>query len=169
MVSLNLPDSEKPGSLQKAQKRGSIGLPLPGIAIKILNQDTMEPLGPDQNGLLLVKGPNIMKGYLNHPEKTKEVIKDGWYFTGDIAQMDEDGFITITDRLSRFSKIGGEMVPHIKIEEAIHQVLGATEQVCVVTSIPDDKKGEKLVVLYTKDTDIETLVNGLKASGLPNL
>lgn len=110
-----------------------------------------------------------MKGYLNQPEKTSEVIQNGWYLTGDIGQMDEDGFITITDRLSRFSKIAGEMVPHIKIEEAIHRVLNYSEQVAVVTSIADDKKGEKIVVFYTKDFDIPVLIDRLKNSGLPNL
>ena len=169
VAAINLPDHEQEGQLQKAQKRGTIGLPLPGIAIRVLDQNTMQPLGPNQSGLLMVKGPNVMKGYLNQPEKTKEVIKDGWYMTGDVAQMDEEGFITITDRLSRFSKIGGEMVPHIKIEEAIHKVLNSAEQVAVVTAVPDDKKGEKLAVLYSKDVDIATIIEGLKQSGLPNL
>ncbi len=169
VVSINLPDQDKDGQIQKAQKRGTIGLPLPGIAVRVLDQNTLEPLGANQNGLLFIKGPNVMKGYLNQPDKTKEVIQDGWYSTGDIAQMDEDGFITITDRLSRFSKIGGEMVPHIKIEEAIHKTLNSTEQLAVVTSIPDEKKGEKLVVLYTKEIDVLALVNSLKNDGLPNL
>jgi len=93
-----------------------------------------------------------------------------WYITGDIAMIDEDGFITIKDRLSRFSKIGGEMVPHIKIEEEIHTRLGITsEQICAVTSIPDDRKGESLVVLYTGDIDIEQLCNSMSESGLPKL
>jgi len=169
VVSINLPDHEKDGSLQKAQKRGTIGLPLPGIAVKIVDQSTLQSLGSNQNGLLLIKGPNVMKGYLNQPEKTQEVIKDGWYQTGDIAQVDEDGFITITDRLSRFSKIGGEMVPHIKLEEAIHKILGSAEQVAVVSSVPDEKRGEKLVVFYTKEIDVPVLVNRLRVEGLPNL
>ena len=100
-------------------------------------------------GLLLVRGPNVMKGYLGKPEKTAEVLQDGWYVTGDIAAVDEDGFLTITDRLSRFSKIGGEMVPHIKIEEKLHELAGATEQTFVVTGVPDGKKGERLVVLHS--------------------
>jgi acyl-[acyl-carrier-protein]-phospholipid O-acyltransferase/long-chain-fatty-acid--[acyl-carrier-protein] ligase len=74
-------------------------------------------------------------------------LRDGWYVTGDIAMIDADGFIHITDRLSRFSKIGGEMVPHGRIEEAITQILG--EASCVVTAVPDEHKGERLVVLYT--------------------
>ncbi|MBI5150569.1 MAG: MFS transporter [Candidatus Omnitrophica bacterium] len=169
VVSINLPDHGQGDFTQKAQKRGSIGLPLPGIAVKIVDQNTGEQLGPGRDGLLLIKGPNVMKGYLNNPEKTAEVIKDGWYTTGDIAQVDEDGFITITDRLSRFSKIGGEMVPHIKIEEAIHKVLNSSEQIAVVTSVPDEKKGEKLVVLYIRDLEASVLIEGLKKEGIPNL
>ncbi len=84
-----------------------------------------------------------MQGYLGKPEKTAEVLRDGWYITGDIASQDEDGFLTITDRLSRFSKIGGEMVPHIKIEEQLHELAGATEQCFAVTGVPDGKKGER--------------------------
>jgi acyl-[acyl-carrier-protein]-phospholipid O-acyltransferase/long-chain-fatty-acid--[acyl-carrier-protein] ligase len=90
-----------------------------------------------------------MLGYLGQPEKTREVIRDGWYVTGDIAKIDEDGFIYLTDRLSRFSKIGGEMVPHLRIEEAIQQILGDAS--CVVTAIPDEQKGERLVALYTNN------------------
>jgi len=88
-----------------------------------------------------------MLGYLGQPEKTAEVLRDGWYVTGDIAVIDADGFITITDRLARFSKIGGEMVPHARIEEALHPFLGDAS--CVVTAVPDEQKGERLVVLYT--------------------
>ena len=84
-----------------------------------------EAAAPGKKGLLLVKGPNVMLGYLDQPELTAEVMRDGWYVTGDIATIDEDGFIRITDRLSRFSKIGGEMVPHMKIEEAINEILGS--------------------------------------------
>ena len=80
-------------------------------------------LGPNRTGMLLVKGPNVMKGYLGRPDLTAEVIRDGWYITGDVAEIDEEGFIRITGRVSRFSKIGGEMVPHIRVEEAINQLL----------------------------------------------
>ena len=90
-----------------------------------------------------------MKGYLGKPEKTAEVLNDGWYTTGDIALMEEDGFLTITDRLSRFSKIGGEMVPHIKIEDKLHELACVTEQVFAVASLPDEKRGERIGVLST--------------------
>ncbi len=169
IVALNLPDVEAETIRQKAQKSGTIGLPLPGIAVNVIDQSNMTPLGPNTSGLFVVKGPNVMKGYLNQPEKTSEVIRDGWYLTGDIAQIDEDGFITITDRLSRFSKIAGEMVAHIKIEEKIHELLGSAEQLCIVTSLPDDKRGEKLVVLCLPQVDVATLTEQLKKSDLPNL
>ena len=109
-------------------------------------------------GMLLVKGPNVMKGYLGKPEKTSEVLHNGWYTTGDVATMDEDGFVTITDRLSRFSKIGGEMVPHIRIEEKLHDLADSTEQVFAVTSLPDEKKGERIAVVTTLSDELLTQV-----------
>ena len=102
----------------------------------------------DAEGLLLVNGPNRMLGYLDEPEKTSEVVRDGWYVTGDIAMMDEAGFIRITDRLSRFSKIAGEMVPHMKIEDQMRTLIDE-HHACVVTAVPDPSKGERLVAFYT--------------------
>ena len=111
-----------------------------------------------------------MQGYLEQPQKTAEVFRDGWYVTGDIATMDEDGFLQITDRLSRFSKIGGEMVPHIKIEEKLHECAGVTEQSFVVTSVPDEKKGERLMVLHKlPDAPLKKCLDKLAQSELPNL
>jgi acyl-[acyl-carrier-protein]-phospholipid O-acyltransferase/long-chain-fatty-acid--[acyl-carrier-protein] ligase len=110
-----------------------------------------------------------MLGYLGRPEATAEVIRDGWYSTGDIACMDEDGFLTITDRLARFSKIAGEMVPHIRIEEAIHEILATSEPVCAVTSVPDEKKGERLAVLHVGPLDVDALLARLSATDLPKL
>ena len=90
--------------------------------------------------------------------------------TGDIASEDEDGFLTITDRLSRFSKIGGEMVPHIKVEEKLHELAGVTEQSFVVTGVPDEKKGERLVVLHTlPEETVKEAIEKLGNSDLPNL
>jgi acyl-[acyl-carrier-protein]-phospholipid O-acyltransferase/long-chain-fatty-acid--[acyl-carrier-protein] ligase len=111
-----------------------------------------------------------MVGYLNRPEKTAEVVHDGWYNTGDIATVDEDGFLRITDRLSRFSKIGGEMVPHIKVEEKLHELLQADGQVLAVTAIPDEKKGERLVVIHTLSEDVlREVLEKLSKSDLPAL
>jgi acyl-[acyl-carrier-protein]-phospholipid O-acyltransferase/long-chain-fatty-acid--[acyl-carrier-protein] ligase len=138
--------------------------------VRIVDPDTREPLPAGAPGLLLVRGPNIMLGYLGRPEKTSEVLQDGWYVTGDIATEDEDGFLTITDRLSRFSKIGGEMVPHIKVEEILHEIAGVTDQKFVVTGVPDGKKGERLVVLHTLNPkELEPVLEKLPQSGLPNL
>jgi acyl-[acyl-carrier-protein]-phospholipid O-acyltransferase/long-chain-fatty-acid--[acyl-carrier-protein] ligase len=131
-------------------------------------------LGAGRAGMLWVKGPNVMKGYLGHDDLTAEVIKDGWYMTGDIAVIDEDGFIQITGRQSRFSKIGGEMVPHLKIEEALAQVIGVDEEEegfrAVVTAVVDEKKGERIVVLHTAISKTpEELRKGLSELGFPNL
>ena len=113
-----------------------------------------------------------MKGYLGMPELTAEVIRDGWYVTGDVAVIDEDGFIRITGRESRFSKIGGEMVPHIRIEETLATLIGHAEEGfrAAVTAVADPKKGERLIVLHTKiDQTPDELCKGLSEAGLPNL
>jgi acyl-[acyl-carrier-protein]-phospholipid O-acyltransferase/long-chain-fatty-acid--[acyl-carrier-protein] ligase len=167
----NVPDWEDDGVRQIGNKTGTIGQPLPGIAARIVDPDTFQPLPTGQAGMLMVYGGNVMVGYLGKPEATREVIRDGWYVTGDQARIDEDGFITITDRLSRFSKIGGEMVPHGRIEDELHQILETTERLCVVTAVPDEKKGERLVVLHTplNGTDVSCLWKRLNERGLPNL
>ncbi|HET9178907.1 MAG TPA: acyl-[ACP]--phospholipid O-acyltransferase [Terriglobia bacterium] len=158
-------DEKQPGS-----KPGSVGHPIPGVAVRVVNPETFEELGPNQEGLLLVKSAGVMAGYLGDPQKTREVVRDGWYATGDIAGLDEDGFIRITGRLSRFSKIGGEMIPHIQVEDALQRALGAVEAKLVVTSLPDEKKGEKLVVLYTPlEIGIDVLLSRLREQGLPPL
>jgi len=147
VISFNVPDFESGADSQTGAKPGTVGRPVPGIAVRVVDPATMEPMPPGAEGLLLVKGSNRMIGYLGQPERTREVLHEGWYITGDIATVDEDGFIRVTDRLSRFSKIGGEMVPHVKVEEALSALFG--EHSCVVTGIPDEQRGEKLVVLYT--------------------
>jgi acyl-[acyl-carrier-protein]-phospholipid O-acyltransferase/long-chain-fatty-acid--[acyl-carrier-protein] ligase len=152
-VTVNTIDFRAASFRQVGAKRGSIGHPLPGMSVKIVDPETQQPLGVNQAGLLFVRGPNVMQGYLNQPEKTAAVLRDGWYNTGDIAMLDEDGFLRVTDRLSRFSKIGGEMVPHIKVEDKLHELAKATEQVFVVTAVPDERKGERLMVLHTLPED----------------
>jgi acyl-[acyl-carrier-protein]-phospholipid O-acyltransferase / long-chain-fatty-acid--[acyl-carrier-protein] ligase len=170
VVAVNTRDFRAPGFRQVGGKRGRIGHPLPGVSVRIVDPETWDPLPVGVPGLLLVRGPNVMKGYLGKPEKTAEVLRDGWYVTGDIAAIDEDGFLTITDRLSRFSKIGGEMVPHIKIEEQLQELCGATEQQFVVTSVPDGKKGERLVVLHTlAEEELKSAIEKLAQTELPNL
>jgi len=168
VVAVNRPNVEHGRETQVGRKFGSVGHPIPGVAAKIVDQETGE--GPifDREGLLLVKGPNLMTGYLNQPHRTAEVIRDGWYATGDVAMMDADGFIFITDRLSRFSKIGGEMVPHMKVEEAINGILG--DLCCAVTAVPDASRGERLVAFYTNaDVSPGELWELLCRTALPRL
>jgi acyl-[acyl-carrier-protein]-phospholipid O-acyltransferase/long-chain-fatty-acid--[acyl-carrier-protein] ligase len=167
----NVPDFELGTYKQVGNKPGTIGLPLPGVAAKIVSPETFELLPPGQEGLLLMYGPNVMHGYLGKPGATQAAIRDGWYVTGDIAKMDEDGFITLTDRLSRFSKIGGEMVPHQKIEEELHHIVGHLDRTFVVTAVPDEAKGERLVVLHTplNGQDVHGVWQQLNGKGLPNL
>ncbi|TAK94757.1 MAG: hypothetical protein EPO07_16220 [Verrucomicrobia bacterium] len=195
-VTVNSQDFRAAGFRQVAGKRGKIGHPLPGVCVRIIDPVTREPVTLGQPGLLLVRGPNVMRGYLGKPEKTAEVLIDDpaegragsplpaerrarsnapyqsgkWYVTGDIATLDEDGFLQITDRLSRFSKIGGEMVPHIKVEEKLHECAGVTEHTFVVTSVADERKGERLVVLHKlADASLSACLEKFGACDLPNL
>ncbi len=172
-VAVNTLDFRAAGFHQVGGKRGKIGHPLPGISVRIVdvaNPTDGNPVPLGQPGLLLVRGPNVMRGYLGRPEKTADVLHDGWYATGDVAALDEDGFLQITDRLSRFSKIGGEMVPHIKVEEKLHEFAGVTGQTFVVTSLPDEKKGERLVVLHRlTDDKLPPCLEKLAQCDLPNL
>ncbi|MGE4619710.1 MAG: AMP-binding protein, partial [Planctomycetota bacterium] len=181
VVSVNLPDLEDKNIEQKTRKFGSIGMPIPGVVTRIVDPDTLVDVETGQTGLLLIKGPSVMKGYLGRDDLTEEAFLDGeWYKTGDIAKMDEEGFLSITDRLSRFSKLGGEMVPHVFIEEALQDIVdshldpdsqeGGESQVAV-TAIPDEAKGEKLVVVHGPlPIEAATLIDLLRdKKGLPNL
>jgi acyl-[acyl-carrier-protein]-phospholipid O-acyltransferase/long-chain-fatty-acid--[acyl-carrier-protein] ligase len=173
LASVNIPPSRSVDNFQSDRKDGSVGRPVPGVSAKIVDLDTEEELGVNQSGMLMIKGPNVMAGYLHRPELTSSVIKDGWYVTGDVAFIDDEGFIHITGRQSRFSKIGGEMVPHIKVEELLNQIAGTADAehlVLAVSAVPDEKKGERLVVLHTKlDKTPHELCEGLAKAGLPNL
>ena len=170
VIAVNCPDYRAAGFFQQASRRGTVGQPLPGVSARIVDQDTFEPLPPGTAGMLLVKGPNVMNGYLGRDDLTAKAMREGWYVTGDLAMLDEDGFLTITDRLSRFSKIGGEMVPHGQVEEALQQAAGADSQVFAVTGIPDERKGEQLAVLHTLDESrIPDILAKVAANGLPNL
>jgi acyl-[acyl-carrier-protein]-phospholipid O-acyltransferase/long-chain-fatty-acid--[acyl-carrier-protein] ligase len=168
VVAVNSPDIADGRVLQLGSRAGSVGHPIPGVAAKIVDLETGEGPLLGRAGLLLVKGASRMVGYLHQPEKTADVVRDGWYVTGDLAMMDDEGFLFITDRVSRFSKIGGEMVPHIKIEETINSILG--DAASVVTAVPDAAKGERLVAFYTRpDVDAATLWSQLSATDLPKL
>jgi acyl-[acyl-carrier-protein]-phospholipid O-acyltransferase/long-chain-fatty-acid--[acyl-carrier-protein] ligase len=171
VAAANVPDWAHGPARQIGHKPGTIGLPLPGEAARIVDRTTLQPLPPEQEGLLEFYGANVMKGYLGRDDLTRQKIVDGWYVTGDLARMDTDGFITLTGREERFAKIGGEMVPLERVEEELHQILQTTERTCVVTAIPDERKGERVVVLHLPldGTDTRQLWQKLNSRGLPNL
>jgi acyl-[acyl-carrier-protein]-phospholipid O-acyltransferase/long-chain-fatty-acid--[acyl-carrier-protein] ligase len=168
VVAVNQPEFTDAQGKRIGNRPGSVGHPIPDVAAKVVDQDTGEDLGVNREGLLLVRGPSMMIGYLNQPDRTADAMRNGWYATGDIAKIDGDGFIFITDRLSRFSKVGGEMVPHVRVEDAINAILG--ESACVVTAVPDVAKGERLVVFYARpDVAPDQLWEALCATDLPRL
>ncbi|MEM7203149.1 MAG: acyl-[ACP]--phospholipid O-acyltransferase [Planctomycetota bacterium] len=170
VVAVSTPGYRAPGFYQAGAKRGSVGQPLPGVAVRIVDPDTREILPVGEAGLLLVKGPNVMQGYLGRDDLTAAVLKDGWYETGDISILDEDGFLFITDRLSRFSKIGGEMVPHGRVEQALHEAGSFDVRTFAVTALPDERKGERLIVLHTTSpARLPEILQRLDQMGLPKI
>jgi acyl-[acyl-carrier-protein]-phospholipid O-acyltransferase / long-chain-fatty-acid--[acyl-carrier-protein] ligase len=165
VAAVNVPDRLG----QKGNVEGTVGQPLPGQAARVVDPVSFSVLPPGSEGLLLIKGPNVMKGYLGEPVKTAEALRGGWYVTGDIAVMSAEGFIKLVGRASRFSKVAGEMVGHEAVEEKLHAVGGGQGQLFAVTAVPDEKRGERLVVLYAGwDGDIEQLLARVRQS-LPNL
>jgi acyl-[acyl-carrier-protein]-phospholipid O-acyltransferase/long-chain-fatty-acid--[acyl-carrier-protein] ligase len=172
VVSVNVPDPKRTrdGRVVPGNRPGTVGMPVPGTAIKTTDVETGADLPRGAEGVIHVKGPQVMQGYLNRPELTARVLQDGWYATGDVGRVDEDGFLSITGRLSRFSKVGGEMVPHQGVESAILSALDEADPHLVVTGVRDPKRGERLVVLYTEmSLDPQELHRRLVASPLPRL
>ena len=173
VVSACLPEpAARPGdSVQPSSRTGSVGKMAPGLAAQIREPETGAVLSLHDTGMLWLRGPNIFEGYLNDPKRTAEVIHDGWFKTGDLARFDEDGFLFIEGRMSRFSKIGGEMVPHETVEAKISEALQFPhdERVIAITGIPDEAKGEALVLLSTRDIDMADLRTKLSAAGMSNL
>lgn len=153
-TNVNLPEHEVKGNQATiaSSRQGSVGNFLPGIAVKMTDPSTDEELPLDKSGIIWMKGSNIFQGYLNNQEKTDEVLQDGWFKTGDVGYVDDDGFLFIEGRISRFSKIGGEMVPHETVEAAVNHALGLdeeTERKVAIVGIPDEKKGEAIALLST--------------------
>lgn len=170
VVAVNCFDYRAPGFFQPGSRRGYVGQPLPGVSIRIVSPTSHETLGANEEGLVLIKGPNVMTGYLGRPDLTEKAFLDGWYNSGDLGLMSDDGFLKITGRLSRFSKIGGEMVPHGRVEEALQEAVKADTQQFAVTAVGDPKKGEKLTVLTTlDDARVDEALKRLGEMGLPNL
>ncbi|MBR9885713.1 MAG: acyl-[ACP]--phospholipid O-acyltransferase, partial [Oceanospirillales bacterium] len=155
VASVNIPDAIDPTTwkVQQGQKQGSVGLPLPGSCFRIVDPNSYETLAAGEDGLILISGGQVMLGYLKNEEKTSDAIieLDGrrWYKTGDKGHVDEDGFLTIVDRYSRFAKIGGEMISLGAVEAAVREVVDNEEIEFAATNVKDDKKGERVVLLIT--------------------
>jgi acyl-[acyl-carrier-protein]-phospholipid O-acyltransferase / long-chain-fatty-acid--[acyl-carrier-protein] ligase len=175
VVSVNLPEPQatKPGEqVQPSSRLGSVGKMAPGIAAEIREPETDRKLSLHETGMLWLRGVNIFEGYLHDPEQTAEVLRDGWLKTGDVGRFDEDGFLYIEGRLSRFSKMGGEMVPHEAIEGRITDLLGLSgsdERPIAIMGVQDEAKGEALVLLSAVDVDLAQLRDKLREAGIPNL
>ncbi len=169
------PDVVVDGFRQVFARAGSIGQPLPGVVGRIVNPETDEILPSGQEGLLEIFGPNVMRGYLDRPDLTAKVVRNGWYATGDVGRIDADGFVWLTGRLSRFAKCGGEMVPLERVEEVLHDILSTSDRVCGVTCVPDVSRGERLLVLYVPsqleqyNLEVRAWVQQLVIRGLPKL
>lgn len=178
-TNLNTPDQKNHSKGVKISSNfsGSVGRPLNGIAVKMTDVETDKEIPLNQTGIVWLKGANIFKGYLNNPEKTKEVIQNNWFKTGDVGKVDSNGFLFIEGRISRFSKIAGEMVPHEGVEEAINKALDLSqeeERRFAIVSIPDKQKGEALAMLSTLhtehlDQECIALKYSLMDAGIPSL
>ena len=172
VVSCNMPDVTRGGIHQRRNTPGTIGQPIFGVCVKAFDPDTLEPLPVGAEGVLCVKGPNVMAGYLNQPDKTARAIRAGWYNTGDAGLIEPDGTARITGRLSRFAKIAGEMVPLEKLDDEMHDALATGgDRVLAVAAVPDDKRGERVVVLYLPEVEgkLPELLAALPKRGIPNL
>jgi acyl-[acyl-carrier-protein]-phospholipid O-acyltransferase / long-chain-fatty-acid--[acyl-carrier-protein] ligase len=175
VVSVNLPDPEptRPGEhVQPSSRLGSVGRLAPGMAAEICDPETERKLSLFESGMLWLRGVNIFEGYLHDPKRTAEVLRDGWLKTGDIGRFDEDGFLYIEGRLSRFSKIGGEMVPHEAIEQKIIDLLelsGRDERPLAIVGVQDEAKGEALLLLSAVEIDLAHLRKKLQDARVPNL
>ena len=170
-ISANIPDVLNTDfwQVQAGTKVGTVGMPFPGSSLKIVDPDTFEELPVGEEGMILIGGTQVMKGYLKEPEKTADVIKeiDGvrWYVTGDKGKIDEDGFLTIVDRYSRFVKIGGEMISLSAVEEEIRKIIPEEIEI-VAAGVPDSKKGEKIVLFYHGDISEKELKSLIAKSNL---
>jgi len=157
---------------QVGKRAGSTGRLLPGMTVRIVHPETGDEVPTGDQGIVWFKGANVFSGYLNDPQKTQGAFRNGWFVTGDLGRLDDEGFLFIEGRLSRFSKIGGEMVPHGTVEQKIVEVFGWDETegyTAVVMGVPDTSKGEALVLLTTREVTSDKIREKLLAAGLPNL
>jgi acyl-[acyl-carrier-protein]-phospholipid O-acyltransferase / long-chain-fatty-acid--[acyl-carrier-protein] ligase len=170
VTNCNIPDVllSYDGQVQIGNKPGSVGLPIPGTHVRIVDPTSLEQLAQGEAGLILIAGPQVMPGYLNAPDKTQAALveKDGlrWYKTGDKGTLDEDGFLIILDRYSRFAKIGGEMISLGALEAEINRIIANPDIDILAVAVADVSKGEKIVLLVAGAEDIDSLKNRIRSS-----
>ncbi len=173
VISFNVPASRWRGSGKAPIREGTVGMPIPGVQVRVIDETSGSLAESGREGLLWVKGPNVMLGYLNRDDLTAKVIDRGWYNTGDIVFQDEDGFLTITGRQSQFSKVAGETVPHLLIEGHISDILrelGDDDCDAAITAVPHLKRGERIVVVHTPmNVEPEYILRELANRGMPPL
>jgi acyl-[acyl-carrier-protein]-phospholipid O-acyltransferase/long-chain-fatty-acid--[acyl-carrier-protein] ligase len=175
VTNVNLPEPPKKNrtaDYQRGHRLGSVGRLLPGMTARISDPDTGAELPLTSTGIVWFRGPNVFSGYLKDEQKTRAALQDGWFITGDFGHFDDEGFLYIEGRLSRFSKIGGEMVPHGTVEQKINEVYGIEQTdspLIIVVGVPDASKGEALVLLTSIDINGDMLREKLFSAGLPNL
>jgi len=158
-----------------AEKVGTVGRLVGGLEVRTVDEETRKNLSKGESGILEFRGPNIFPGYLGRPDLTQKILQDGWYHSADFGRVDENGFLTIEGRRARFSKVGGEMVPHGLVEEHLlvwlkgKGMLHEGLQEFMVTAVEDERKGESLVVLHSCEIDPTEAEKALRDSGVPNL
>jgi len=158
VIAVNTPDHNRPGSVGKV---------LPGVQVRIENYDSGEDCSPGETGRIMVKGDLLMKGYFDDFEETSMRIRHGWYDTGDMGYLDEDGYLWHAGRLKRFVKIGGEMVSMVSVENVLEKFLQEDVSCCVV-ELPDALKGAKIVAVVTREIDEKKTLKQM-AEHLPNI
>ncbi|MBK1718859.1 acyl-[ACP]--phospholipid O-acyltransferase [Thiocystis violacea] len=172
VASVNVPDALETTTwkIQSGSRPGSVGLPLPGTSFRVVDPVSLEALPPGEDGLILIGGVQVMKGYLKAPGKTAEAIVelDGtrWYKTGDKGHLDTDGFLSIVDRYSRFAKLGGEMISLGAVEEQVRRALGRADLEVAAVNLPDERKGERILLLVVEEIDADALRRKLLDAGV---
>ena len=168
----NPPIVTSTGEFQLGKKLGSVGRLMPGMTARIVDPETGQDLPLTSTGIVLFRGANVFAGYLNDEEKTRGAFREGWFVTGDLGRFDDDGFLFIEGRLSRFSKIGGEMVPHGTIEQKLIELFDLDQSagyVVIVIGVPDASKGEALVLLTSIEMTADQVREKLLGVGVPGL
>lgn len=171
VASVNVPDrlDNQHWKVQVGHKTGTVGMPLPGTSFRIVDPQTLETLPAGTDGLILIGGVQVMKGYLNDPQRTAEAVieLDGqrWYKTGDKGHIDADGFLTIVDRYSRFAKIGGEMISLTLVETQAREALQDDDAELIAVNLPDAQKGEQILLLTSAAISTARLRDALLAAG----